>query len=178
MSSEALLENPALFCRNVDPNTKSYLDQTALAYRYLDLCVTHPPSKAAAMMRPHLLKMLHNGLRCHEHLRDELLCSNHIDDYRQIVEMLVNVGWEQPAFHTDQFRPELSWYSRYRYVGASESATVGASSATELDTRAEGCAKEEIARLALEKRERKRADKKRRRNNRRDAKLAKQLSVT
>ena len=33
MSSEALLENPALFCSNVDPRTGDYLDQDELARR-------------------------------------------------------------------------------------------------------------------------------------------------
>ena len=37
MSSEALLENPALFCANEDPTTREYLDQ---ARRH----VSHPPS--------------------------------------------------------------------------------------------------------------------------------------
>ena len=51
MSSEALLENPALFCANVHPVTGEYLDQDALARRYLDLCEDHPPSKGMAMVR-------------------------------------------------------------------------------------------------------------------------------
>lgn len=50
MSSEALLENPALFCRNIDPRSGEYLDQDALAARYLSLCADHPPSKGAAMV--------------------------------------------------------------------------------------------------------------------------------
>ncbi|KAL1526426.1 hypothetical protein AB1Y20_015138 [Prymnesium parvum] len=118
MSSEALLENPALFCRNMDPRTRHYLNQEELAYRYLDLCIEHPPSKGAAMMRPHLFKMLHHGLRTHTELRDELLCANHPDELRQIVRRLSSSGWLQPQFHTPSYQPEISWYNRYR--GASD----------------------------------------------------------
>ena len=43
MSSEALLENPALFCANVDPDSGAYLDQPELARRYLRVCRQLPP---------------------------------------------------------------------------------------------------------------------------------------
>ena len=35
MSSEGILENPALFCSNVHPSTGRYLDQHTMADRYL-----------------------------------------------------------------------------------------------------------------------------------------------
>ena len=73
MSSEALLENPALFCRNVDPRTGDFLDQDELARRYLQMCEKYPPSKGLAMSRGHIFKLLHGGFKQRTHLRDELL---------------------------------------------------------------------------------------------------------
>ena len=90
MSSEALLENPALFIANVEPASGAYLDQDELARRYLDACSAHPPCKGAPMARGHLFKLLHNGLREHTALRDELLLAKSLHDMRRVVDKLVS----------------------------------------------------------------------------------------
>jgi len=117
MSSEALLENPALFCSNVHPATGAYLNQTALARRYLQLCEEYPPSKGLCMVRGHLFKILHRGLVQHIDLREDLLVAQSLDEVRDIVERLSAVGWDMPNFHLlDQGMENLerSWYRRYR----------------------------------------------------------------
>lgn len=113
MSSEALLENPALFCSNVDPKSGGYLDQDELARRYLAVCAQHPPCKGAAMVRGHLFKMLHHGLRSNPDLRDDLLVARTLPEMHGVVDRLAAARWEQPAFHTAHMRPELSWYARH-----------------------------------------------------------------
>ncbi|KAL3918225.1 MAG: hypothetical protein SGPRY_006099 [Prymnesium sp.] len=160
MSSEALLENPALFCSNIDPLSGAYLDQVELAMRYLQLCEVHPPSKGAAMMRPHLFKLLHNGLKSHTHLRDELLTCNTLPELRDLVRRLEVEEWEQPKFHTAGFKPEAAWYNRYRTYGEPTQAR----------------SREEIVDRALAKRVQKRKMKKIRRARARQHKSAAVLS--
>lgn len=92
MSSEALLENPALFCSNRHPSSGAYLDQSSLATRYLELCEEHPPCKGAAVVRGHLFKLLHHGLRCHPHLREALLLSQTLGEMRDVVGRLDEAG--------------------------------------------------------------------------------------
>ena len=57
MSSEALLENPALFVGNRDGDG-AYLDQDELARRYLDAAEEHPPGKGIAIVKGHLFKVV------------------------------------------------------------------------------------------------------------------------
>lgn len=99
MSSEALLENPALFCGNVHPVTGDYVDQSWLARRYLDICADHPPAKGAAIVRGHLFKILHNGLSQHPSLRDELLLARTLSEITAVVDKLDAAGWDMPNFH-------------------------------------------------------------------------------
>ena len=188
MSSEALLENPALFCRNVDPETGEYIDQTELALRYLRLCENHAPTKGAGMLRPHLFKFLHHGLKTHTHLRDELLVSNGVDELREVVHQLAACEWQQPAFHTPHYRAECAWYNRYRpelLAAAEEGAALpgaanlgrsgrldssgtvaGARFLGRSDFEAETISKDELERRALEKRARKAALRKAKHSNR------------
>ena len=121
MSSEALLENPALFCRNIHPETGEYLDQMTLAHRYLEICEMHPPGKGAAVVRGHLFKMLHNGLRQHTELRDELLLAHTLEEMRSVLRKMEVAGWDMPNFHLEaglqegqEEQLDLSWYRRYR----------------------------------------------------------------
>lgn len=117
MSSEALLENPALFCSNINPTTGKYLNQTALTLRYLELCAQYPPSKGLSMVRGHLFKLLHNGLQNHTLLREELLVASSLDEVRDIVKRLDAIGWDMPNFHhadPGMEQLERSWYRRYR----------------------------------------------------------------
>ena len=77
MSSEALLEDPALF----DPNLPALhsLNNAAIAHRqlslageFLRLSMEHPPTVGVSPARGHLFKMLYRLLACHPDLRTEL----------------------------------------------------------------------------------------------------------
>ena len=197
MSSEGLLENPALFCSNIHPVSGEYLDQTWMAKRYLEICRTHPPTKGAAMVRGHLFKFLHNGLRTHTDLRDELLLASSLDELDGVVNKLEDTGWEQPMFHAEGggSRLDLSWYRRHRVevkgAGGEEAAMVDAkpsrvsSSGLRAALRRGGenggggdttaplagdagadARRDEVARIALERREKKNEERKRRNANR------------
>ena len=132
--------------------------------------------------------MIHNGLRSHTDLRDELLLAGTLGDMEGVVGKLADRGWEQPAFHTANVRPELSWYRRHRTAEEESQATRGegtsrgggspgaearreAAITTGVKLRLEGAAggessNAEVARAALEKRAKKKADRKRRNANR------------
>lgn len=166
MSSEALLENPALFCRNRDAHTGAYIDQDALAQRYLEICDEQPPSKGLSMSRGHVFKLVHGGLRQQPLLRDEVLACQSTAELRTVCSRLAEVGWTQPRFHTDDFDPAHSWYFRHRQTSLRQQEQQPASaSSTEGDA---APTRDEAAAAALEKRNRKRADSRRRRA-RRDA---------
>jgi tRNA-dihydrouridine synthase 1 len=164
MSSEALLENPALFCANRDPNSGEYLDQDELARRYLAVCGETPPAKGVSIVRGHLFKFLHNGLREHADLRDELLVAGGLSEMGAVCERLAARGWRKPNFHAGDSGEEdhtVSWYSRHRTSEAEEEAAAAAATPPPPRTR------EEMEAHALEKRARKQAENRRRRSRRR-----------
>jgi tRNA-dihydrouridine synthase 1 len=116
MSSEALLENPALFIGNRDSISGAYIDQMHLARRYLSACAVHPPP-SVGHARSHLFKLLHAGLRDRVELREAVLEARSLNDLAAAVERLEMAGWEQPRFHTPEFDPTRSWYWRHRPEG-------------------------------------------------------------
>ena len=180
MSSEALLENPALFCRNRDPTSGAYLDQDELASRYLDACEAHPPSKGAVMVRAHLFKFLHHGLKENPVLRDELLLARTLPEMRAVAARLADTRWTQPAFHTEHERAHLSWYARHRDDGddardrgndavampRGASAVDSAAGSSDAVPPLQPLSREEAAAAALAKRDRKAQDRRRRNRNR------------
>ena len=192
MSSEALLENPALFCSNVHPVTGEYLDQTALARRYLQICEEHPPAKGAAIVRGHLFKFLHNGLREHTDMRDELLLARTLPEMGSVVERMEAAGWTQPNFHAAaagaaggerEEHAGVSWYQRHPRtdLGAGDvgAASTRVGSARERDDLLVAQtehgkpeqSREDIAAAALEKRAKKSKEKRQRRQRKREAGL-------
>ena len=52
-----------------------------------------------SQVRGHLFKFLHNGLRTHPHLRDELLLARSLEEMASVSNRLEAAGWEQPNFH-------------------------------------------------------------------------------
>ncbi|KAG5189447.1 tRNA-dihydrouridine synthase, partial [Tribonema minus] len=77
MSSEALLEDPALFDRSLPglhevSGAALAQRQLALAGEYLQLVQLYPPAIGAGPVRAHLFKMLHRLLGCHTDLRGRL----------------------------------------------------------------------------------------------------------
>lgn len=155
MSSEALLENPALFIGNRDIASGAYIDQAELARRYLAACAAHPPP-SVGHARSHLFKLLHSGLREHVELRDAVLEARSLGDLAEAVERLEVAGWAQPKFHTPEFDPTRSWYWRHRPEGG---ATPDGG-ADEVD--GEPRSRAEVEAVALAKRERRASERKRR----------------
>mmetsp|Transcript_97058 Transcript_97058/g.302661 ORF Transcript_97058/g.302661 Transcript_97058/m.302661 type:complete len:370 (-) Transcript_97058:59-1168(-) len=122
MSSEAALENPALFCGNRDADG-NYVDQNRLAHEYLDLVERYPPPGSSRdgcpkCVKAHLFKLLFAGLQEHTDLRDRVGAAKSLAEYRAVCTELEARGWTQPMPHHDQLhRHERSWYYRHR-VGA------------------------------------------------------------
>eukprot|EP00931_Biecheleriopsis_adriatica_P048187 TRINITY_DN27840_c0_g1_i1.p1 TRINITY_DN27840_c0_g1~~TRINITY_DN27840_c0_g1_i1.p1 ORF type:complete len:472 (+),score=97.01 TRINITY_DN27840_c0_g1_i1:47-1462(+) len=120
MSSEAVLENPALFCNNLDADGM-YIDQDRLAREYLDLADLHlaesggSKKKCPSCVKAHLFKLLHAGLRQHTDLRARLGDATTLAEHRGVALELAERGWSQPMLnHSTRYRPELSWYFRHR----------------------------------------------------------------
>ena len=187
MSSEALLENPALFCANVHPETGEYLDQSALARRYLEICEEHPPSKGAAVVRGHLFKLLHHGLRTHTDLRDELLLAQSLEEMGHVVAKLDGAGWDMPNFHAGAAghatgasgrveQLDLSWYRRHRTAAEEGAGSVGDGNAAEPTP----LSRDELEAAALQKRQNKKRAKRARYAKKREAggRYAKQRAAT
>lgn len=125
MSSEAALENPALFCMNRDAQGQ-YVDQDRLACEYLDLAEQYLAAdqrvakECPKCVKAHLFKILHAGLQRHHDLRDWVGRARSLQEYRDVARELEARGWEQPMFHTCSYSVEQSWYFRHR-LGERES---------------------------------------------------------
>jgi len=99
MSSEAVLENPALFQRTIP--------QIDLAEQYLDFCRQYPvhPIKC---VRSHLIKMLHRYTVKHTELREMYGTAHTLDEFADVCKIcreLISVNGEES--YTE------SWYYRY-----------------------------------------------------------------
>lgn len=97
MSSEAVLENPALFAQ-----PSSQLD---LCQEYLDLCGAHSPG-SMRVVRSHVMKMLHRFFVVHEDLRDLAATARSIPDFLRLV-ALVRLAVRDE----DDYR--VTWYRRH-----------------------------------------------------------------
>ncbi|EOD13099.1 hypothetical protein EMIHUDRAFT_437158 [Emiliania huxleyi CCMP1516] len=171
MSSEALLENPALFCANVDPDSGAYLDQPELARRYLRVCRQLPPP-TLGHVRSHLFKLLHAPLRHQPLLREDLLEATSLDDVEPVVERLAACSHHQPAFHTPRFDAAASWYWRHRTAAVSADGELGETRGAGGASSPESRSRAELEAAALERRDRRRREKKRRRRQRGAASVA------
>jgi tRNA-dihydrouridine synthase 1 len=81
MSSEALLENPALFSGEVK-------DLDDLALEYLEICRGGRLKEELKMVKPHLFKFLYSGLREHQDIRVLVGSARNIEEQIRVVEML------------------------------------------------------------------------------------------
>lgn len=118
MSSEAVLENPALFCNNIDGDGR-YVDQNRIAREYLQLAERHlPPGSDGGCpkcVKAHLFKFLHAGLQEHTDLRNRVGSAHTLSEYKAVAAELEARGWEQPMLnHSSLYRWERSWYYRHR----------------------------------------------------------------
>merc|ERR1711924_191113 len=119
MSAEAALENPAIFCNNIDSQGE-YIDQNRIAHEYLDLAEAHlfsdkeEASKCPKCIKAHLFKILHFGLQSHHDLRERVQNALTCNEYRDVVLELERRGWEQPWFGQQRYSQDRSWYFRHR----------------------------------------------------------------
>jgi tRNA-dihydrouridine synthase 1 len=81
MSSESLLENPALFSGEIPD-----LDEIAL--EYLEICKGINHKEERKMIKPHLFKFLYAGLRDYPEIRNLIGNAKTLEDQIQAVELL------------------------------------------------------------------------------------------
>jgi tRNA-dihydrouridine synthase 1 len=114
MSSEALLENPALFSRSGEP-----IHQVQLALELLDLSEEHPSamrsSSRTAAIKSHLFKILHSVFRQlqpadEKRIRGELGTAITHDDIRRMIEEMQ----AQLAGRAELLASQHTWYRRHR----------------------------------------------------------------
>ncbi|CAI5707720.1 unnamed protein product [Peronospora effusa] len=118
MSSEGLLENPALFA---DSNNKPGQDTSflQLARQYLEYATLYPPANDK-IVRAHLFKMLFQDLRVHSDLRDALAAAKSQKEMVDIVdELAVRLKKAEDDKATSEIKKttyamETSWYRRHR----------------------------------------------------------------
>lgn len=110
MSSEALLENPALFAdaKNAPGVDTRYID---LAQQYLDCAAQYPPA-SDKIIRAHLFKILFQDLRVHTDLREALADAKNREAMTALVdELRSRLEMEDGRV---QYAAETSWYRRHR----------------------------------------------------------------
>eukprot|EP00743_Colponemidia_sp_Colp-15_P001857 GILK01002025.1.p1 GENE.GILK01002025.1~~GILK01002025.1.p1 ORF type:complete len:402 (-),score=59.21 GILK01002025.1:191-1396(-) len=101
MSSEAILENPALF-------SNRYVDPHQLAREYLDICETYMPPDIK-FVKAHLFKILYQDLSAHEEVRQLLAMVHEFSALRSLVEELMSRRNEAPP------APTKGWYFRHTF---------------------------------------------------------------
>jgi hypothetical protein len=131
MSSESLLENPALFNDDLDDGVDLspediFNRQIRLCHEYLDLCILYPPlpgslgkvGGAFNCIRAHLFKMLYRYFEEQHDLRSDLGSIKKITSIQGARDLLfemekryANVDWETMR-SSDVMKS--SWYRRHR----------------------------------------------------------------
>uniref|UniRef100_M4BQW3 tRNA-dihydrouridine(16/17) synthase [NAD(P)(+)] n=1 Tax=Hyaloperonospora arabidopsidis (strain Emoy2) TaxID=559515 RepID=M4BQW3_HYAAE len=119
MSSEGVLENPALFAdgNNTPGTDTSFLE---LARQYLEFATLHPPA-SDKIVRAHLFKILFQDLRVHSDLRDALAAAKSQEEMVHIVDELaerlngsVDTTAEGDMKKDMTYAAKTSWYRRHR----------------------------------------------------------------
>lgn len=101
MSAEALLENPALF------SGKEVKDLDVLAAEYLELWQKYD-GKNVRYLKPHLFKILHQGLKENTDLRSQLGAARKLEEYHKVVQEL------SERRKGMDLESKFGWYHRYR----------------------------------------------------------------
>lgn len=128
MSSEALLENPALFDPNIIPLEECEgavlaHRQLALAAEYLEIAENFPTSPGVGSVRAHLFKILYRLVGVHTDLRDMLAkVYTHADQWDVLVRLeqryAYNVEERKALIDPRECAPmhvyPVSWYRRHR----------------------------------------------------------------
>ena len=106
MSSEAILENPTLFCTKC---SLTPLTQIEVAEEYLSYCQKYP-SAFIRQARSHLMRILHRYLHKHTDIRDRLTEGKSWDEFNDIVRYIREIAYDNDNDYQD------IWYSRYRNI--------------------------------------------------------------
>ncbi len=107
MTSEGILENPALFVDRIDPRTGLYRNQLDLTEEYLDI-VSEYPAWHMRTVRSHVHKFLFRYIQKFPDFRDRVGEAHEIEEFRRITKELRElVGDTEPTFTE-------TWYNRYR----------------------------------------------------------------
>ena len=101
MSSEAILEYPALF-----DDSKLY-DMDELVEDFLEMVIKYPGESDIKNVRSHLHKFLHAGLKVHTDLRDRIAESKSLDELKAIAAIL-----KERRIAIEPY-DKLGWYYRY-----------------------------------------------------------------
>ena len=115
MSSEGLLENPALFAANVDPDDGSHVGQRRLAREYLALAAATGAHVNDA--RAHVFKFAHGGLNAFPEVRAALAAAEDLAGVAAVVDELDARdpnGDRECRHHAPGFDAAASWYWRHR----------------------------------------------------------------
>lgn len=100
MSAEALLENPALF------SGEKLIDLDALAKEYIEFWQKYD-GKNLRYLKPHLFKILHQGLKEHSDLRTRLGEAKTFEEHSLVMEELAERRKDI------QIEDKFGWYHRY-----------------------------------------------------------------
>ena len=111
MSSEGLLANPALFCRNSDGNGE-YVGARRLAREYLALAEETRGELSDA--RGHLFKILHGGLTARVDLRTTLSTAPSLDALHAVVDALDHADPQGLLEARLDEADRKGWYWRHR----------------------------------------------------------------
>ncbi|OQS00413.1 tRNA-dihydrouridine synthase [Achlya hypogyna] len=117
MSSEGILECPALFTGNKNPFTGIPVSQIDLALEYMDWAAKFPPPEK--FIRAHLFKMLFQELKVFTDLREAIgQGQTHAELLAIVHEMKVRL--EAPDAPEIPYSVADSWYRRHRKLAAEE----------------------------------------------------------
>ncbi len=117
MSSEALLENPGLFSRNIDSVTGREATQIDLAEQYLEYVEKYPLDRLK-VVRAHIFKFLFTGVQAHHDLREKLVTAG----YQGIKEVVAEMRQRAAV---DPSLGGRSWYWRHWENGGKKWGVMG-----------------------------------------------------
>jgi tRNA-dihydrouridine synthase 1 len=108
MSSEGVLENPALFCRNIDSHG-NFIDQVRLAREYIALAKVHHP-RCVKIPRAHVMKFLFRYNREMTDIRDLCHDAMSLDALEEAVDLVASRVGNNHAAYMGRGK---TWYTRH-----------------------------------------------------------------
>mmetsp|Transcript_35034 Transcript_35034/g.33303 ORF Transcript_35034/g.33303 Transcript_35034/m.33303 type:complete len:400 (+) Transcript_35034:120-1319(+) len=112
MTSEAILENPALFARNLNEK-KEYRTLVDLAEEYLHMAIKYPGSQIKTT-RNHMMKFFYKYFIKHPDFRERTAMTNSNEGFQLIINEL------RSRINDSDNDYKESWYKRYRNADSDE----------------------------------------------------------